>query len=265
MVMEKLILFGDYGLDDAAATVSVFKHLSRFSRVWIVPIGGNVPVDISHRNCLTLLSHFPEVWEKVTLVDTRQIPQKGEYLAEIHGGDGMGDILEPAEATPQVETVRFESWLETLDGSETVLSLGPMTLVKPLMARHAHKLIIMGGCVESPPNFGEYEFNHALDPEAFAFCARFPHAAITLDTCRVGVLDMRRYEITGEDIHARILRADQRLSVTRQEEGCFVWDDVAACYLLYPDRFRLREQSDPHGNRLWNAEYISDELYFQGE
>lgn len=261
--METLIIFGDYGLDDAAATVSIFHRQDRFSRILIVPIGGNVPVEVSHRNCLTLLSLFPQVWSKVTVVDARQVPQGGEYLADIHGGDGMGDILTAAQTPAQVETVAFDGWLGSLDGTETVLSLGPMTLVKPLMERHTHPLIIMGGCVESEPNFGAYEFNHALDPDAFAFCARFPHRAVTLDTCRVPVLDMRRYEITGDHVHAQILRADQRLSVTRGEDGCYVWDDVAACCLLHPERFEFREQTDPHGNRLYNAVYVSDKLYFE--
>lgn len=261
--METLIIFADYGLDDAAATASVFRHLDRFSEIFILPIGGNVPVNVAYRNCFTLLSHFPESWEKVTVVDTRSMAQPGRYLAEIHGNDGMGDILMPAEPSPRVKLADFDAWAQSLKGTETVLSLGPMTLVKPLMERHAHPLVIMGGCVETPPNYGAYEFNHALDPEAFSFCARFPHAAITLDTCRVDGLDMRRYEISGSDIHSRILRADQRLSVTRGEEGCFVWDDVAACYVLFPERFALREQTDPHGNRLFNAVYIHRGLYYE--
>ncbi len=261
--MEKLIIFGDYGLDDAAATTTIFRHLDRFAHLDILPIGGNVPVEVSHRNCLTLLSHFPEVWDKVTVVDVRQEPQQGEYLAEIHGGDGMGDILPPAETAPAVEIIGFQPWLEMLTGKEQLLSLGPLTLVRRVMERHAHPLVIMAGCVDTEPNFGEYEFNHALDPEAFAFCTRFPHVLISLDTCRVPVLDMRRYEITGEDLHARILRADQRLSISRKEEGCFVWDDVAACYLLFPDRYALREQIDPHGNRVFNATYLSEKLYFE--
>ncbi len=261
--MKDLIIFGDYGLDDAAATTTVLRYRDRFSHITIVPIGGNVPVEVSHRNALTLLAQFPEVWGQVTVVDARQEPQGGEYLAHIHGGDGMGDILAPAAEAPQVELTTFQPWLETLTGEEPVLSLGPMTLVKLLMERHAHPLVIMGGCVHSKPNFGAYEFNHALDPEAFAYCARFPHAAVTLDTCRVEKLDMRLREIPGVDLHAQILRADQRLSISRKEEGCYVWDDVAAACLIFPDRFRLHEEIDPHGNRLYNAEYVSDKLYFE--
>ena len=261
--MENLIIFGDYGLDDAAATVSIFNHANRFNHIDIVAIGGNVPADVSLRNCLTLLGYFPDVWSKVTVVDTTSIPQASEYLADIHGNDGMGDLFEVPSTHPDVNIMNFNEWLSKISGENAVLSLGPMSLVKPVTDKIAcNPLVIMGGCINEEPNFGEYEFNHCLDPEAFSYCTKLTHAAITLDTCRTEKLDMRRYTIEGDDIHSRILRADQRLSITRNEDGCYVWDDVAACYLLFPERFELKEQIDPHGNRIFNAVYISDKLYF---
>lgn len=261
--MKKLILFADYGLDDAAATATLLQHHDRFDAIDIVAIGGNVPAEVSLRNCHTLLSYFPEVWEKITVVDTTAEPQPSEYLAHIHGDDGMGDLFDHTRKTA-VKTVPFASWLPTTDGTELLLSLGPMTMVVPLMERHSTYFpIIMGGCVHTPPNYHGYEFNHGLDPAAFAVCTKVPHAAITLDTVRVEVLDMRLREIEGEDIHAQILRADQKLSITRGEEGCYVWDDVAAAYLLWPDRFRLTEEEDLDGNRIFNAVYISEKLYFE--
>lgn len=260
--MEKLIIFADYGLDDAAATVSIFERANRFENITIVPIGGNVPAKVAFRNCFTLLSYFPQVWSKVTVVDTTDIPQPSEYLADIHGNDGMGDLFVASDKDVAVPVIAFEEWLPQLTGKETVLSLGPMTMVRPVMERYPCKLIIMGGRVKEEPNFNGYEFNHCLDTEAFSYCTRLPHAAITLDTCRTEKLDMRKVDITGDDIHSMILRADQRLSVTRGEDGCYVWDAVAACYLLFPERFVLQEQTDPYGNRLYNAVYVSDKLYF---
>ena len=49
----------------------------------------------------------------------------------------------------------------------------------------------------------------------------------------------------------------------RGEKGCYVWDDVAAAYLLHPERFTLRQQTDRDGNRIFNAVYVSDKLYFE--
>lgn len=261
--MKKVVIFADYGLDDAAATVSIFARSDRFDAIDILPIGGNVPVEVAYRNCYTLLAHYPELWQKITVVSTCPYAQPSEYLADIHGGDGMGDLLTPPAERPPVREVDFEQWLETLTGEETLLSLGPMTLVRTVLEKKTCKqLIIMGGRVNEAPNFKGYEFNQALDPEAFADCVRFPHVAITLDTCRSKKLDMRTVEIDGEDLHSRILRVDQALSITRGEDGCYVWDDVAACYLLHPERFEVRQETDPYGNRLSHAYYISDRLYY---
>ena len=101
-----LIVFADYGLDDAAATVSLFRREERFDRIDLVPIGGNVPTTVSFGNCMTLLSEFPEILQKIRVVDTRHLSQPEEYLASIHGGDGMGDLLAPA--TVEAEEILFE-------------------------------------------------------------------------------------------------------------------------------------------------------------
>ncbi len=258
---KDLIIFADYGLDDAAATFSVFRHRARFGQIYVVPIGGNVPASVALQNAKRLLALLP--CGNVTLVDTTAIPQPSEYLKEIHGQDGMGDLFPPLCGQTKAPTISFEAWLARLSGQEVTLSLGPMTMVLPVLKQHPTcALILMGGCVHQTPNFGDYEFNHALDPAAFAKCVAFPHVAITLDTCRTPKLDIRPLKIEGDGWHAQILRADQRLSQTRGEDGCYVWDDVAACYLLFPDRFVLNKQTDPHGNQLTVAEYISPLSYF---
>ncbi len=252
--MHHLIVFGDYGLDDAAATVSLLKQGERFDRIDIVPIGGNVPTQVSHRNALTLLAQFPRCLPKIRVVDTREVAQPSEYLADIHGTDGMGDLLDPV--VPTVDRVDYTPWLDTLTGEERVLSLGPMTLVRPLMERHSHPLVVMGGCIHTPPNFRGYEFNHCLNKEAFAFCAPLAQAVITLDTCRVPSLNVREWDVTGDDLYAAILRRDVELSYQRGEDGCYVWDDVAAHYMLTPERFTTVTETDPHGVTYAHAKLI---------
>lgn len=261
---DKLIIFADYGLDDAAATISIIKNHLQFDKIDIVAIGGNVPPDISLRNCITLLGAIPDANHKITVVDTTRVAQRSEYLEDIHGKDGMGDFFKSSGDTSTLPITDYAKWLRELHGDEAILSLGPMTLVKPVLSKLSIKqLVLMGGCVDTPPNFGEYEFNEAMDPDAFAFCLTYPHVAITLDTCRVPKLDMRRLHIEGDDVHSAIIRTDQALSLTRGEEGCYVWDDVAACYLLHPERFKTVKKTDPHGNEINMAKYISELEYFE--
>ena len=262
--MKNIIVFADYGLDDAAATISLFNRSHLFDSITLIPIGGNVPVEVSYRNCYCILSHYPELWNKIKVVSTCHINQPNEYLVDIHGKDGMGDVLIKQDNNPMVNEIRFEDWLLSVTGEETVLSLGPMTLVRALFEKKpCEKLVIMGGLICEEPNFNGYEFNQAMDVDAFGYCLKFPHVAITLDTCRVKALDMRRVQINGDDLHSVILRADQKLSISRGEDGCYVWDDVAACYVLYPERFEVKVENDPYGNTISNATYISDKLYFE--
>ncbi len=262
--MKKIIIFADYGLDDAAATVSIFSAEKNFESIVLIPIGGNVPSRISYRNCYTLLSNYKHLLNKVTVVNTCHIKQPSEYLASIHGNDGMGDFFTHPKVKPHINEVSFEDWLNNYyRGDEIILSLGPTTLVKEALSNKApRELVIMGGCVKEKPNFNGREFNHALDVEAFAFCLKFPHVAITLDTCRIKKLDMRQYKIAGEDIHSKILVADQKLSITRKEDGCYVWDDIAANYILFPERFMVLEETDIDGNKINQAQYISDKIYY---
>ena len=262
--MKKLAIFADYGIDDAAATISIFNSHTQFDEIAIIPIAGNVPVELSYRNCYTLLSNYANLLYKITVVNTCHVPQRSEYLADIHGHDGMGDFFTHPEEKVDVKEIKFEEWLEAYTGEETVLSLGPMTLVKDAVMKKApQSLVIMGGCVREEPNFNGYEFNHCLGIEAFNYCVKFPHTAITLDTCRIPTLDMRRYKIDGDDIHSQIIRADQVLSVSRGEDGCYVWDDVAANFILHPERFEIKTETDIAGNSINNAYYVSDKIYYE--
>ena len=260
--MKSISIFADYGLDDAAATVSILNRGERFQKINIIPIGGNVPTEVSYRNCYTLLSNFPESWNKITVVSTLNLTQPYKNLTDIHGNDGMGDIFDIPTEKPKINEISFREWLQNYSEDEIILSLGPMTLVQTVLEKHSCKqLVIMGGIVNSAPNYNGYEFNQALDVKAFEYCLKFPHTAITLDTCRIDKLDMRKVEITDNDLHSKILKADIALSITRGEEGCYVWDDVAAIYLLYPDRFEVRKEKDPFGNIISNAHYISEKFY----
>ena len=169
--MKKLIIFADYGLDDAAATAHILKNREKFESITIVTVGGNVPTDVSFFNCLTLLNNLCA--KDITVVDTRDEVQPFENLTDIHGLDGMGDIFERNTDKDGLEIIAFRDWISTLSGEETILSLGPMTLVEPVLKKYKNReLVIMGGCVNEAPNYKGYEFNHGVNPESFAFCVK---------------------------------------------------------------------------------------------
>ena len=52
----KLVVFADYGLDDACATVYVLENRERYEDVYIVPVGGNVEAARALTNAKKLLA-----------------------------------------------------------------------------------------------------------------------------------------------------------------------------------------------------------------
>jgi len=260
----KLVLFCDYGLDDAAATVDALTHAGEdgYQEVVLVAVGGNVPPDVSLKNALKLVAHCKFPHPPVTVVDTTADEQPFEFLKEIHGGDGMGDLFE--ESAETITPVRFSDWLESFSGAYRLLSLGPMTLVPHFLKRHAdqmHTFVFMGGNISETPNFHGYEFNHALNRKAFTEAVVYPHVAVTMDTCRNPLFNIQNKEIAGGGMLRSIVQRAKEMTFVSSEKGCYLWDDIAVKCLRHPDWFRTRERTDKDGNLLTVAEYIRTESY----
>lgn len=257
----KLVLFCDYGLDDAAATVDALKHAEKdgYSCVELVAIGGNVPPSVSLSNAKKLVSNLDFELPKLTIVSTEEEEQPFEYLKLIHGEDGMGSLF---EETREIPSIPFSKWKEESEEFD-LLSLGPMTLVPFALEKKPRKFVFMGGNIKEVPNFSGYEFNHALNRAAFSECVKYPHVAVTMDTCRNPLLDLQPNEIEGEGMMERIVRRIRERSFCSGEKGSYVWDDIAVKYLRHPDWFSLSEQIDRDGNRLTVARYTLLKQYLE--
>ncbi len=253
----KLIVFCDYGLDDAAATYDLLRRAKGYEAIDLVAIGGNVPPAVALKNALKLLAglDFP-LPPRVRVVDTTAVSQPYRFLKDIHGDDGMGDLLPETQET-SVPVVGFSEWLLTAEEGYALLSLGPMTLVKTLVGRAApSRFVFMGGNIAETPNYHGYEFNHALDREAFSACVKLPHVAITMDTCRVPVLNIQDCGLSGTGMLRDLVRRSRELTFRSGEKGCYIWDDLAVKYLLHPDWFKLETRADRDGNLLTVARYV---------
>lgn len=200
MEFNRIIMFCDYGLDDAIATLHILGNAEMFEHIDIVPIGGNVPVETAYRNAQTLLVAAHADKNKVRIIDTRDVPQCAEDIPEVHGGDGMGDMLKPTVSDlTVVPFAEFAKELETQNqpDRDCVLSLGPCTL--PAMLGYTpFCTILMGGTTVEPPNYGEYEFNEGADIAAFRKYAFTATAVATLDTCHDGKWDYEHIKYDGE-------------------------------------------------------------------
>ena len=260
----KLVLFCDYGLDDAAATVDALAHAAQdgYSQAVLVAVGGNVPPAVSLANAKKLVAHLPFESVPLTVVDTTGEAQPYEFLKEIHGGDGMGDLF--ADDDGFSAPVRdFAGWLAAFEGEYDALSLGPMTLVPRVFAvKPPRRFVFMGGNIAEEPNFHGYEFNHALDRAAFSAVVRaYAHTAVTMDTCRVPALNVQHDPPAGGGLLAKIVRRARDMTFVSGEKGSYIWDDMAVKVLRHPDWFTTYTAADRDGNRLCVARYTLGRRY----
>lgn len=261
----ELVLCCDYGLDDAAATADVLAHAASdgYARVTLVAVGGNVPPDVSLANCKKLLAHLPASAADVRVVDTCAERQPYEFLKNIHGNDGMGDLFADGEA--RVPVLSFADWLAAFHGPYDLLSLGPVTLALRILIGNApRRFVLMGGNIAEEPNFHGYEFNHALDKKAFSEAVRMcPHTAVTMDTCRHPLFNIQNSPPAGSGVMARIVRRAREMTFVSGEKGCYLWDDIAVKALRHPAWFTTDTATDRDGNALTVARYVLGKPYEQ--
>lgn len=261
--MKKLVIISDYGLDDAAATLSILRNSHLFSQIDILPIGGNVPVSLSFQNIQVLLSNFAGDISKVRIVDTSAIPQPEEHVSVIHGVDGLGDFLS-RNISLSLPIISYSDWISELPNDVTILNLGPMTVLKQIFCDvGCREFIFMGGSVHGIPNYNGYEFNHGMDRLSFEYCVKFPHVGVSLDVA-CPFLDITERDLSKGDLYYTILERYRTLVLNAGEIGCYVWDDIAVQYFLHPEWFLEYDAMDKDGNKLNIVRYISDQSYLDG-
>lgn len=255
---KKVALLCDYGLDDAIATLYMLKHAQKFDKIDIVPVGGNFPLSTAFVNAKRLLTCVKDVPANIRIVDAGCAPQSEENIPEIHGKDGMGDIL-PSEYSDDFKVISYCEWLDGLDSDYVIVSLGPCTVTADIFRKKgALPLIIMGGNIAEPPNYKGYEFNHGLDTASFAECVRYPHAVATLDTCHVDLCNLNLLTIDEDGLFSKLLLRYLEMSQERGETVCSVYDMTAVVYLIHPERFETALMKDKDENTLCVLKYIAD-------
>lgn len=303
MAKGRIILYCDYGMDDAIATAHILSHASDFSQIYIVPISGNQPLGLTFENAFKILGEFEGGISNVTVVDTRALSQPYTALPYIHGNDGVGDFLRAQAVTKKVSVecdpveneavlwsraqmplesrfitvkryvaggeidvplITLEEFKQLLsrEGSDddVVLSLGPCTV--PVYVGYVPpRTVLMGGCVTDSPNFGKYEFNEALDPEAFKEFSGRAEAVAAMDVCHAKAFDIRGYTHRSGRLIDRLI---ERLKVIYEARATvdssvrFVaYDLTAALYVTDPDMFGI-ETVCLSENRKYNNLYAKD-------
>lgn len=244
----KLVVFADYGLDDACATAYLLAHREQFDVIDIVPVGGNVEAEKALKNCYKLLAAAKAdnlSINGIRVVDTTAHVQPFCRLTSVHGRDGMGDLFKDCASCAPV--INYDEWVKEKCEDYRILSLGPATMVvdylNKVCVKPAEPIVVMGGCVAEQPNYNGLEFNDALDEKAFLCLLSYNHVAATLDTCRANEFNYINKRMPGGKLSDVLINRSVSLAAARHNDRCYIYDYVAALALLHPERFGVSKKN----------------------
>lgn len=248
---RRLVVFADYGLDDACATLYLLGNRAEYDFIDIMPVGGNVSARVAMRNIRKLLCAAKDSGislDGVRIVDSTEQYQKYCVLPSIHGQDGMGDLL-PDVNIGAVPEVNYRDWMQDIGEGYRILSLGPCTMVQEVLAGAKNlpggRILVMGGCINEVPNYEGREFNEGLDLAAFRAVIRRPHGLAALDTCRIPEFNLAGSRKTGGALFDQFVNRSIELAEARHPDNCYIYDYIAAFALLHPELFEEKKVNVP--------------------
>ena len=203
--MYRIILDTDPGLDD---TLALFLALAspEVQLEAITTVSGNVHVDLTTRNALTLLELAGRTDIPVARGCDRPLARQPVIADYVHGHNGLGGVKLPE---PQLHPVRqhaVDVIIEKVMAAPreiTLVPIGPLTNIalalrkEPRLAEYVREVVIMGGALRVPGNVTpEAEFNIYADPHAahIVFHAGWPIRLVTLDVTNKTLLQREQVQ-----------------------------------------------------------------------
>ena len=190
----RLVIDTDPGTDDAVALVMALRRPGvRVEALTVV--AGNVDVDQCARNAQYLL----ELCDRSVPVfrgAEKPLSRPAHSAADVHGGDGLGDLgLRPqkSQPAPGVAAEALVDLIRRNPGELTLVALAPLTNIAralelaPEIARLIRRAVVMGGAANTTGNVTpSAEFNIWADPEAarIVFRSGMPLTMIGIELCR---------------------------------------------------------------------------------
>ena len=197
--MVRLLLDTDPGIDDALA---LFLALASpdVQLEAVTTVSGNVPVDFTTRNALTLLELAGRPDVPVARGSDRPLLRPPVIADYVHGQNGLGGLLLPEPGQQPVSASAVDVLIQKIleaPGEMTLVAIGPLTNLalavrrEPHIAQAVREVLIMGGALRVPGNVTPVsEFNIFVDPHAahIVLHAGWPIRLVSLDvTNRAGM------------------------------------------------------------------------------
>ena len=190
--MYRIILDTDPGIDDALA---LFLALAspEIQLEAITTVSGNVSVDHTTRNALTLLELTGRTEIPVARGSARPLVRPPVLADYVHGDNGLGGVELPEPRLQPVAQHAVDVIIEKVMGAPgeiTLVALGPLTNIalalrrEPRIVQQVREVVIMGGALRVPGNVTPAaEFNIFVDPHAahMVVHAGWPIRLVSLD------------------------------------------------------------------------------------
>jgi inosine-uridine nucleoside N-ribohydrolase len=201
--MYRLILDTDPGLDDALA---LFLALAspEVQLEAVTTVSGNVHVDLTTHNALTLLELAGRTDIPVARGCDRPLLRQPVFADYVHGQNGLGGVELPEPQLQPLAQHAVDLIIERVMAAPreiTLVPVGPLTNIalalrkEPRIAEHVREVVIMGGALRVPGNVTpEAEFNIYADPHAahIVFHASWPIRLVSLDVTNKTLLQPKQ-------------------------------------------------------------------------
>lgn len=248
---HKIILDTDPGIDDAVM-ISTALNEPNLDVALITTVAGNVTVDKTTKNALTLVDFFNKN-VPVAAGASEPLLKKFEDAARIHGESGMAGYDFPAPTSRPLAKSAVQALRDTIMASPepiTLIPTGAYTNIALLLREYPEvkpkikEIIAMGGTLGRGNMTSAAEFNVFTDPHAAAivYNSGIPLVMVGLDVTLTG-------RITDETTAkvAKLGRAGAMLSAIlghdfdHDETGTAVHDLQTIFYLLHPEAFQTKD------------------------
>ena len=173
---QKIIIDCDPGQDDAVALLLAFASPEELELLGITTVGGNVPLELTHRNARMMCDIAGHQHVPVYAGCDKPMRRPLQTAEAIHGDTGINgiDVFEPE--TPLQEEHAVDYLIRTLLAAEAPITLvptGPLTNIataiqrEPQVLPKIEQIVLMGGAMREGGNrTPSAEFNILVDPDA---------------------------------------------------------------------------------------------------
>jgi purine nucleosidase len=228
--MHSIILDTDPGIDDALALFLALASPDMQLEA-VTTVSGNVHVDLTTRNALTLLELAGRGDIPVARGCDRPLVRQPVIADYVHGRGGLGDATLPEPRLQPVASHAVDLIIKkalAAPGEITLVPIGPLTNIalavrrEPRLAQCVREVVIMGGALRVPGNVTPAsEFNIYADPHAahIVLHAGWPIRLVSLDVTNQAKMQREQLRVLAASGHPVTQLIQQMVSYSIETFG----------------------------------------------